>query len=135
MELKDIVKNILTKNPDRIAEAKAAIKETLTARADQFKVDAKKFVGRKLFESTVNETHTLNGPFPVGTVVTDEIKGITGVISKAPFGDEHIHTVHFADRDPANYGPEDIPKLRQVDNEDNLPDAIKALKGLFAPKG
>lgn len=207
MEKKDIILNILSKDQTKISEAKQAIKDILTARATQFRTDATKFVGRKLFEnfdytkhtkpgdksikhaeeldrveidnhahslhghkgtilepgethhkvaldngddihvkhsdlkhekkhfseSTVNETHTLNGPFPKGTVVHDSLIGKVGVV--APTTSGHLATVHFPDHDPANYGPGDVHRLKQHDNEDNLPDAIAALKGLFANKG
>lgn len=47
----DIINSILSKDAGKLTEAKAAIKEMLSARESQFRADASKFVARSLFES------------------------------------------------------------------------------------
>lgn len=51
MERKDILNAILSKDATRVAEAKAAIRGMLDARATQFKAEATKFVSKSLFET------------------------------------------------------------------------------------
>lgn len=50
MDNKDILRAILSKDAGKIAEAKVAIKELLTANASQFRADSSKFVAKSLFE-------------------------------------------------------------------------------------
>jgi hypothetical protein len=52
MEKREIIKAILSKDTARIAEAKQAIKELMTARANQFRADSSKFIAKSLFEGT-----------------------------------------------------------------------------------
>lgn len=50
MNKQEILKAILSKDDSKISEAKAAIKEMLTAKADQFRSDSQKFIAKSLFE-------------------------------------------------------------------------------------
>lgn len=51
MNKQDIIVAILSKDATRIAEAKLAIKDILSARATQFRADSSVFVAKSLFES------------------------------------------------------------------------------------
>lgn len=51
MEKLDIIKSFLSKEADKMTEAKAALKALLDARASQFRSDSQKFVAKSLFEA------------------------------------------------------------------------------------
>lgn len=50
MEKQDIIKSFLSN--DSLTEAKAALKDLLTVRANQFKEESSKFIAKSLFEMT-----------------------------------------------------------------------------------
>jgi hypothetical protein len=134
MNQKDIVESILSKDPVRIEEAKQGLKTLLNTKAAEFRKSVSAFAGRKIFEGTetiISETHTLNGPFGVGTTVHDTVKGIYDVKPAVEGGSEHIDADTKADPDPSQYGPESIPKLKNTESGNALPGAIAALQGKF----
>jgi hypothetical protein len=51
MEKQDIINSFLSKDADKVTEAKAALKSLLTARMTQFRSDSSKFIAKSLFES------------------------------------------------------------------------------------
>lgn len=130
MDKNSIVSAFLGKDEAKLSEAKAALKEMLSQRAEKLRADAKPYIAQSLFE-----THTLNGPFPVGTVVKDKLIGKVGVIKESPTNSGHPHVVAFSDKDEANYGPDEIPRLRNHDNQDDLTAIIKMLQGKFKSQG
>lgn len=50
MDKQEFLKAILSKDANKLAEAKTAIKELLNARAAQFRADSSKFVAKSLFD-------------------------------------------------------------------------------------
>ena len=51
MDKREIIKAILSKDKDRIVEAKSAIKTLLDNKRDQFKIASSKFIAKSIFET------------------------------------------------------------------------------------
>jgi hypothetical protein len=51
----EIIEAILSKDKDRLSEAKTAIKEMLSIKAESFKEGAKKFVAKSIFEGSESD--------------------------------------------------------------------------------
>lgn len=129
MEKKDILEAILSKDPSKIAEAKLAIKETLTQRASAFKEETKKFVRKSLLESKIKNTDLL-GPFTGKDIqVSDQVKGIFGQIHLNTGNTEHPVSVKH-DGVEYHYGPEDIVNL--VAKDENYGEYVKNIIKMFS---
>lgn len=114
MEKDALISAILSKDDGKVNEAKAALKEMLTAKMTTFREGAKKFTAKSIFESTVAGNPVIKDGLPNGD------------------GDHDADDVITQGTEP---GAKDQPAkglgdVSQVNSKDGVLDqAVKALKG------